>query len=225
MSSMDPAQIRASIEETQDDLGRNLDALSDKMNPRRAVRVRADRARGTWQKLKENIMGSASHARDASMHARDASMHGMDVGQARLSNAQDRMSAATSAATSAAGDRMRGMGHEAQQQAQGHPLAVGLVAFGLGVLASSLLPASQREQRLAGQLRDQASAHSDQLKQQATGVARQAQENLRGPASEAVGAVRSKATGNAGALRDQARSAGEDLRGQAQQTAQDVRRQ
>ncbi|MFI6757969.1 DUF3618 domain-containing protein [Micromonospora sp. NPDC050417] len=220
MSSMDPAQIRASIEETQDDLGRNLDALSDRINPRRAARMQADRARGTFQKLKENVMGSASHARDASMHARDASMHARDVGQARLSNAQDRMSAATSAA----GDRMRGMGHEAQHQAQGHPLAVGLVAFGLGVLASSLLPASQREQRLAGRLRDQASAHSDELKQQATGMARQAQENLRGPANEAVGAVRSKATGNAGALRDQARSTGEDLRGQAQQTAEDVRR-
>ncbi|MFK3981963.1 DUF3618 domain-containing protein [Micromonospora sp. NPDC050397] len=210
--SMDPDQIRARIEDTQDDLSQNINALSDRVNPRRAARHQVDRARGTWQKLRENVMGSASHARDASMHARD-------VGQARLSDA-----------SSAASDRMQGIGHAAGdrvhdmgQRAQGHPLAAGLVAFGLGVLASSLLPPSEPERRAAGQLRNKASEHSGDLKQQAMGAARQAQDNLREPAQQAAESVKSKAGQSAGNLRDQAQSAGQDLRGQAQQKANDVR--
>jgi hypothetical protein len=210
--SMDPNQIRASIEDTQDDLGRNVDALTDKVNPRRAAQQRVERARGTWQKVRENVMGTASDARDASMHARDTAMHARDVSQSRLSDA-----------SSAAGERLHTMGNKTQQQAQGHPLAAGLVAFGLGILASSLLPASPSERRMAGQLRNKASEHSGELKQQATGMARQAQDNLREPAQRAAESVKSKAGQSASALRDQTRSTGQDLRGQAQQRADEVR--
>jgi hypothetical protein len=231
---MDPDQIRASIEETQDDLGRNVNALTDKVNPRRAAQQRVNRARGIWQKIRDNVMGSATHARDnvmgsatharanvmggathardATMHARDTTLHAADASQARLSGA-----------SSAAGERLHTVGQQTQQQTQGHPLAAGLVAFGLGILASSLLPASPPERRMAGQFRNKASEHSDQLKQQATGVARQAQDNLREPAQRAAESVKSKAGQDAAALREQTRSTGQNLRGQAQQTANDVR--
>lgn len=221
--SMDPDQIRARIEDTQDDLSQNVNALSDRVNPRRAAQHQVDRARGTWQKLRENVMGSASHARDASMHARD-------VGQARLSGASSSAGDRVQDMAHTAGDRVQGMSHAASDRAhdmghraQGHPLAAGLVAFGLGVLASSLLPASEPERRAAGQLKNKASEHSGDLKQQAMGAARQAQDNLREPAQQAAESVRSKASQSAGSLRDQAQSAGQDLRGQAQQRASDVR--
>ncbi|RKR90293.1 uncharacterized protein DUF3618 [Micromonospora pisi] len=212
--STDQDRIRANIEQTQDDLGRNVDALGDRVNPRRVAQHQTERARGTWQKVKENVMGSTEQVRDASLHARDASMHARDVGQERLSGL-----------STAASERMHGMGQSAQQQTQGHPLAAGLVAFGLGILASSLLPTSQPERQMAGQLRHKASEHAGDLKQQAMGAARQTQDSLREPAQHAAESVKSKAGQGAGALRDQAQSTGQGLRGQAEKTAKDVRQQ
>lgn len=243
--STDPSQIRAEIERTQDDLGDNVNALTDRMNPRSVARRQKEqvqgRAQGTWQRIRDRVMGSGQHARDRMMgsgqHARDSAMGGAQqardsvVGGAQharegVQHARETSQARLSAASSMASDRMHQMGQSARQQTEGHPLAAGLVAFGLGVLASALLPPTSPERRVAGQLRNKISEHSDQIdqiKQQATGVARQAQENLREPAQQAAQSVRSKAGQEAGGMRDQARSSAQDLRGQAQQKAGEVR--
>ena len=203
--SNEPNQIRREIEKTQDDLGNNVDELTDRLDPRRAVQHRKERARGAWQRMTENVMGSTSQARDAS--------------GAKLSEA----SSAARQRLHGAGERVHGMGEASRQQTQGHPLAAGLVAFGLGVLASSLFPASTAERRVGGQLKARASEHSGELKQQAADAARQARDNLREPTQQAANQVRSSAGQRAGQLREQTQATGQDVREQAQQAAHDVR--
>jgi len=43
-------------------------------------------------------------------------------------------------------------------KAEGNPLAVGLIAFGVGLLAASLIPASTKEKELASSIKDSAQA-------------------------------------------------------------------
>lgn len=222
--SSDPRQIRANIEHTQDDLGGNVNALADRMNPRNMAHRQAGKVRGTWQRIRDNVMGSASHARENVMGAASQAREGAGHAREGVQHARETSQARLSAASSSASDRMHTMGQQTRQQTEGHPLAAGLVAFGLGILASSLLPASQPERRMAGQLRNKVSEHSDELKQQATGMARQTQENLREPAQRAAESVRSKAGQQASGMRDQARSSAQELRGQAQETMGEVRR-
>ena len=200
--SSDPDRIRREIEKTQDDLGSNVDALTDRMDPRRAVRQSKERVQGRWQRAKENVMGSAGEVRqtaESRMSAAGEQMHGL-------------------------AERAHGIGEESRERVEGHPLAAGLVAFGLGVLVSSLLPPTPPERRLGGRLKQEAQEHSGQVKQQASDAARQMREDLREPAQHAAESVRSKAGQHAGELREQTQATAQDLRGQAQQTAQDVRR-
>ena len=201
----DPNRIRRDIERTQDDLGSNVDALTDRMDPRQVVRHRKERARGAWQRVKENVMGSAQEARQTSGSRMSAAS----------STAQERMHGMQ--------ERMHDMGEASREQTQGHPLAAGLIAFGLGVLASALLPPSPPERRLGGRLKEEAQEHSGQFKQQATEAARQTRDNLREPAQHAAESVRGKAGQHAGELRAQTQATGQDLRGQAQQAAQNAR--
>jgi ElaB/YqjD/DUF883 family membrane-anchored ribosome-binding protein len=50
---------------------------------------------------------------------------------------------------SSAGDRLGETEHQVEDQIKGNPLGAGLVAFGIGFLAGSVLPGSRRERELA----------------------------------------------------------------------------
>jgi gas vesicle protein len=106
--------------------------------------------------------------------------------------------------------------HAVARQAEGNPLAAGLIAFGVGLLAASLLPASRQEQRAAQAVKEQA---VPQVKEAAAQVADQ----LREPAREAVETVKERATEAAGTVKEHGAGAAQDLRDQAQQSAQEVK--
>ncbi len=75
------------------------------------------------------------------------------------------------------------------EQTQGNPLAAGLVAFGLGLVAGSLVPASEAEAQAARKVREGAAPLVDEARQMAATV----REDLRGPARESVAGVRESA--------------------------------
>ena len=66
------------------------------------------------------------------------------------------------------------------------PLAAGLIAFGVGWLVSSLLPATQREQQLAQQAESAVRDNRDTLLAPAKQAAQEIGEQLRPAAQEAV---------------------------------------
>jgi ElaB/YqjD/DUF883 family membrane-anchored ribosome-binding protein len=106
----------------------------------------------------------------------------------------------------------------AKSKVEGNPFAVGLIAFGVGLLAASLVPASAKEKELAATAKDAAQPLVDEL----TDSAKDAVQNLKEPTQEAAAAVKDSATSAAEHVRDEAASNVDDLMDQASQARDTV---
>ena len=191
--SDDPEVIRRDIESTRADLSRNVDALTEKVTPSRVVARKVDRAKDAVGSVKEKVMGSNDNPYD-----------------------NGAMGGATEKASSVAssiGDTATSAPGRARQKTRGNPLAAGMIAFGVGWLASSLLPATEKEQDAATAVKDKASEHSDTLTAPIKEAAGNAKENLRGPAQDAVQSVKGTATEATATVKDEASAAKDDVTG------------
>ena len=198
----DPEVIRRSIDSTRADLSRNVDALTEKVSPGRVVGRNVEKAKSKMSSVKESVMGSDNPYDDGV------------VGSA---------GAKASSVASSVGDTAANAPSIARQKTQGNPLAAGLVAFGIGWLASSLVPASQKEQQAAGAVKDAASEHSDTLTAPLKESAAAAKDNLAAPAKDAVTAVKDSASDAAGTVKDEASAAKDHVAGSAREGAAEVR--
>ena len=198
----DPEVIRRHIDSTRADLSRNVDALTEKVSPGRVVGRNVEKAKSKMTSVKESVMGSD-----------DPYDHGA-VGSA---------GAKASSVASSVGDTAAAAPSVARRKTQGNPLAAGLVAFGIGWLASSLVPASQKEQQAAGAVKDAASEHSEALMAPLKESATAAKDNLAAPAQDAVTAVKDSAADAAGTVKDEASAARHDVAGSARDGAAGVR--
>ncbi|SCE90013.1 Protein of unknown function [Micromonospora coriariae] len=214
--SSDPDRIRREIETTRAELSNDIDALADRVNPRRIAGDSFGQARGAVTRAKEKVMGSSSHmGQEASQ--RMSHVAGSVRDETRSLGQQSR------GAMGSVRDEARSLGRQSREQTQGNPLAAGVVAFGVGLLAASLLPPTGRERQLAGRARGMVSEHSDQLRGQASQIGHQMQDNLREPAQQAAQSVRSTAEQGMSAVRDQGRSAAGQVQGQTRAAADDLR--
>ena len=203
VSSRDPDEIREEIEVTRVNLSTDVNALADSVKPGNVARRQAGKVRGAASGLKERVMGSDT-----------ASSTGSTVSSAK-SSVQDAASSVSDAASAAPS--------QVRERTQGNPLAAGLIAFGVGWLASSLLPASQVEQQAAQKVKEGA----EPLKEKATEAAKEVADNLKEPAREAAESVKQTATDAAGTVQGEGRSAAGDVKDQAQDardTVQESRR-
>jgi len=216
--STDPDQIRREIDQTQQELSADVDALTDKISPPRMVERQVRRTRTTMTSVKDKIMGTAS---DAYQTAGSASAGAGEAISARASAARD---TAASTASSAAG-AARSAPEMVRRRAQGNPLAAGLIAFGAGWLLSSLLPASAPEQQVATQVKDFAAEQGRPVAQQLGEASQQAAQDLRASAQQRAEAVKDTVTDAASTVAGHAQSAASDVTGQARESAGRVRDQ
>ena len=215
MTSSDPDVIRRQIEDTRRELSYDVDALNEKVNPARVVDRRVTAAKGRLTSVKEKVMGSAEGTRYA---AHSAASNVTDSVQGAASSAADSVQ---NAASSAAG-AIQGAPDTVVRQTQGNPLAAGLIAFGVGWLVSSLLPASEKEKQLAQQAESAVREHKDALLEPAKQAAQEIGEQLKPAAQEAVESVKSTAQDAAATVKDEGQSAVQDVQGQAQQSKERV---
>ena len=215
MTSSDPDVIRRQIEDTRRELSYDVDALNEKVNPARVVDRRVTAAKGRLTSVKEKVMGSAEGTRYA---AQGAASNVTDSVQGAASSAADSVQ---NAASSAAG-AIQGAPDTVVRQTQGNPLAAGLIAFGVGWLVSSLLPASEKEKQLAQQAESAVREHKDALLEPAKQAAQEIGEQLKPAAQEAVESVKSTAQDAAATVKDEGQSAVQDVQGQAQQSKERV---
>lgn len=158
--SENPDVIRADIEATRARLGTNVDAVADKVTPSHIVQRQTDRVRDAVFGAKENVMGAADHtAGTAGAHLSDA---GAAIGDAPA---------------------------QVKTKTRGNPMAAGLIAFGAGLLVSSLIPASTKEREAADALKTAAEPLTTELTEAAKHVA----EGLKEPAQEAMENVKATA--------------------------------
>ena len=185
-----PDQIRADIEVTRDELGRDVDALADKVSPPKIMERQKTRARQMMGGVRDHVMGVADDVGDT------ASSAGHSVGDAM----------------DAAGDAVKDLPHRAKQKAQGAPIVVGLLAAGVGFLVASLIPTTDSETRFAASLRDRAQPLVDKAVSEAKDAAQEVAENLKGPAQDAVEQVKESAVDSAETFKQETQDTAERVK-------------
>jgi chromosome segregation ATPase len=197
VTTSETEQIRRQIEGTRRELSANVNALTEKVSPSRAVERRIDRARGSLINLKDRIMGTA---------------HDFSV---TTGSSAGGVTERVSETASEAADALRSAPGAVRRQTEGNPLAAGLIAFGAGWLVSSLLPTTRKERELAGQATELASERLQPVAQQVRQAATEVRENLREPAQQAAQSVKSTASDAASTVTDESRSATQHVAGRA----------
>jgi gas vesicle protein len=147
------------------------------------------------QRQTDKVRGAVSSVKDTLMGS--------------ASQAGDNLSGAAGSAS--------GVAHDAVNTAKGNPLAVGLIAFGVGWLASSLLPASSVEKRAAANVKQAA----EPLTHEVADAAKQMGENLKQPLTDAAAAVKDTATDATSSVKSESTSAAQDVRDTAKHAGQD----
>lgn len=190
----EPDRLRQDIEQTRGSLTRDVDLLAEKTSPRKAARRR-------WGAVKERVMGSSQYAR----HSAADSAHTVADKASQLGDKASQLGDKAGSAAQELGESVRSAPRTVARQAQGNPLAAGVIAFGVGMLAATLLPVTDAEQRAGYQIKENAGDLGDRAKQ----VAGELKDDLAGSAQQAAGQVRDVA-------QDAARTTGQQARSSAQ---------
>jgi hypothetical protein len=190
-TSTNPEEIRAEIERTRASLSDNVDELAESAKPKNVAKRQVDKVKDAAGGVKDRVMGAASDTADT-VAGKASSLAGQ------------------------AGDAAGNV--DLKGRTQGNPLAAGLIAFGAGLLISSLIPSSQKEQRAVSNLQDKAAPLQEKAKEAAQEVAG----NLKEPVQEAAQSVKQTAAEGAERVKDEGSSAAEDVKGQVAESKDSV---
>ena len=185
MSADSPDAIRADIEATRAELASEIEDLNDKVNPARVVERKIGGAKDAVSNVKDKVMGKASEQPPGITAAASA-----DAKASRMAGVASGVSSAASAAAGAIASSPAA----AKQKAAGSPFVAGGLAFGVGYLVSTLLPASQKERATALAMKRQGEPVMQPLKQGLTAAVGEVKDNLAPAAQAAVDSVQSTAT-------------------------------
>jgi hypothetical protein len=207
-TSNDPDEIRADIERTRAALSDNVDDLAESVKPKNVAGRQVDKVKEAASNIKDRVMGSD-----------DDDYSGSAVGTVgdKASSAKDTVSEKASEARDAVRDAPRRM----KRRAQGNPLAAGMVAFGLGMLVSSLIPSTEKEREAVSQLQD----NLEPVKAKAAEVAQDIGESLKPAAQEAAESVKMTAQEGVESVKQEGQSAAAEVKDQAQASKETVRQQ
>ena len=127
-----------------------------------------------------------------------------------------------SSAASSATDAVTAAPGAVATKAQGNPLAAGMIAFGAGLLAASLITASQKEQEITGRVEETARDAAQPVVEAAKESAQQIAGELKPAAQDAVQQVKESASQAVDTTKEQAQSAAQDVKETAQDSATQV---
>lgn len=210
----EPDELRRDVDQTRAHLARNVDLLADRVVPGRVARRKIDATQNRLSGIKERVMGTA-HSGGSTI---TDTAHGVSD---RAGQAAGRVGDAVSGAASTVGDAAQQAPAQIREQTQGSPLAAGVIAFGAGMLAAALLPATKAEEHAGRQLREHADELVEPARQTALHAAQEVRDELREPAAQAVQSVKDTATDAAGTTADHARQAGQETADGLRATARD----
>jgi len=187
------AELTEDIEQQRADIGRDVDAIGDRVSPARIVDRRTEAVRSRFRTAKEAVMGSNDPAvewstRSVADRVSDTKDHAADLAHTAV-------------------DGVTAMPDRVRSSTAGNPLAAGLVAFGLGLIAATLIPSSEKEEELVRELQPQLERASGKLGE----AGRELVDGLRPEVEQAVQEVKHEAT-----------DAGQRLTGEAKQAVQDT---
>jgi hypothetical protein len=194
---MRAAELRREIAERRDGIGRDLEVIGDRVSPARMADRTRERTRRRVSGLRDRVMGPADSAKSTFGDSSGHQSVGERVGGAASSISDRDPVGAVS------------------QRVEGSPLAMGLVAFGIGFVAGSVIPQSRSEQQLAHRLEPQVS----QLAEAAAETVRDAAEHLAPAAQEEVATLKDEARRAVDNVADTGRQEMEAARQEAAQSS------
>jgi Protein of unknown function (DUF3618) len=229
-TSNDPDEIRADIERTRAALSDDVDDLAESVKPKNVAGRQVGKVKEAASNIKDRVMGSddddysgsavgivgdkASSAKEA---ATDKAYAAKDAVAERAYAAKD----AVSEKASEAGEAVRRAPTTLKRKAQGNPLAAGVIAFGLGMLVSSLIPSTEKEREAVSQLQE----NLEPVKEKASEVAKDIGESLKPAAQEAAESVKTTAQEGVENVKQEGQSAAADVKDQAQASKETVQQQ
>jgi ElaB/YqjD/DUF883 family membrane-anchored ribosome-binding protein len=201
-TSNDPDEIRADIERTRATLSNDVDDLAETVKPQSVARRQADKVKEAVSGVKERVMGSDEDEEAIA----DKALAAKDTVSEKASGTREAVRRAPTTV---------------KRKAQGNPLAAGVIAFGVGMLVSSLIPPTAKEREAVSQLQE----NLEPVKEKATEVARDMADSVKQSAQEAAESVKAVITEGAGSVRQEGQAAAADVRDQAQASKEAVREQ
>lgn len=194
-------ELRLELRDKREAVGRDLEEIGDKVSPKRIADRAGSKVKNAAVGVKDKVMGSADEvAGSASDVAGRAT--------SRVGDLKDRVGETP--------DMIR-------TKTEGNPIAAGLIAFGFGLLAASLLPPSEKETELV----DHAEDHLRQVAATAGDMAGSVKDELQESGQSVVADLRESAVEHVQNVKDEASGAAQQVaehaKEQAVETAQQVR--
>ncbi|HEY8699437.1 MAG TPA: DUF3618 domain-containing protein [Arthrobacter sp.] len=195
--SDNPDAIRSDIEATRARLGTDVDAVADKVTPSHIVRRQRD---SITEKVKDAVFGAKEKVMGVADHA-----------TARVHTGTDTSGHPVSSTLGDAGAAIGDAPEQVRAKTQGNLLAAGLIAFGAGLLLSSLIPATEKEREAADALKEAAEPMTAELTEAAKDMA----QGLKEPAREAMENVKVTAADAAQHVKEESQAAAADVKDRA----------
>ena len=214
--SNDPDEIRADIERTRGTLSNDVDDLAESVKPKSVARRQVDKVKDAVGSVTNRVMGSDEDDPRSSTVA-DKTHAAKDAVADKSYAAKDTVSESASEAREA----VREAPTTVKRKAQGNPLAAGVIAFGLGMLVSSLIPSSEKERQAVSQLKE----NLEPVKEKASEVAKDVGESLKPPAQEAAESVKTTAQEGVESVKQEGQAGAQDVKEQAQDSKETVQQQ
>ena len=180
-------ELNAEIAGTRQSLAEDLDELQYKVSPSAVVQRRKQAMSHRVRSIGSRIMGTTQSVRES---AGDT---------ASGSGARVR-------------DTASGFAGTAQDRIEGSPLAAGLVAFGVGVVAAGLVPASDAETRASRKVVDTAKEQGAPVADAVKSSGQEMASGLGDKATEAAQDVKETAMQSASRVTDEASSSADTVR-------------
>jgi Protein of unknown function (DUF3618) len=194
-------RIRKEIEATRAELARDVDRLAEHASPTGMARRRLARLRDGVKSVKDKVIGVSEDA--ASTASTAASTMASTVASTVAGAAAD------------AGAGIQQAPKKLVRVTQGSPVAVGVIAFGSGLLAAALIKESEAERRVARQVTDALGPALEPLQQAGRAFA----DDVRATVESAADEVRATAIDAATGVGAAAAAGATDVRTSASEAA------
>jgi len=206
-------ELREDIERQRQSIGYTVDQIQNRVSPGRITARGRYRVRRWLIDTKDQVMGNEqseypwerwSHglsqkAGDMSDRAADAATGAKDLLTEKAGDISDRAADAVEGAK----DTLTEAPEKLRQKTKGNPLAVGLIAFGGGMLAGALLPESRVEGRAMRRVEPALAGAASEVEH----IAREIADDVKESTGASVEQVKEKASAAADNVKEEAREA------------------
>jgi len=192
-------ELRLELRDKREAVGRDLEEIGDKVSPKRIADRAGSRVKNAAISVKDKVMGSAEDAADSAS----------DVAGRASSRVGDLK------------DRVGETPELIRTKTEGNPIAAGLIAFGFGLLAASLIPSSDKEKELVERAEDQL----QQVAATAGDMAGTVKEELQESGQSVVADLRESAEQHVQNVKEQASDAAEQVTDHAKDQVADTAEQ